>query len=65
MVETPKSGGEPQTLGKCTKCGSVYPVQETAAGEIRPIGTNGGCRCGNTDFEVEDTDESEIGTADE
>ncbi|SFR93566.1 hypothetical protein SAMN05216559_1323 [Halomicrobium zhouii] len=45
------SGGTPQTLGRCSECGSVYPVQTTASGELRPIGTDGGCECGNDDFE--------------
>lgn len=65
MVEKPKSGGDPQTLGKCTECGSVYPVQQTANGEIRPIGTNGGCQCGNTEFEVEAVDDPEVEVAEE
>lgn len=65
MDEKPKSGGDPQTLGKCTECGKVYPVQKTADNEIRPIGTNGGCQCGNTAFEVETAADSGVDAAGE
>ncbi|MCU4798814.1 hypothetical protein OB920_00295 [Halobacteria archaeon HArc-gm2] len=51
MGEGEKSGGDPQTLGRCRKCGSIYPVQSTASGELRPIGTDGVCECGNDSFE--------------
>jgi len=33
MCEGEKSGGDPQTLGQCRECGSVYPVQTTSSGE--------------------------------
>ena len=52
MGQGPKSGGDPQTFGRCTECGNIYPIQETLDGEIRPIGTDGGCECGNTAFET-------------
>lgn len=45
-----KSGGDPQTLGQCSVCENIYPVQRTADGELRPIGTEGGCECGNDEF---------------
>jgi hypothetical protein len=48
--EEPSSGGEPSRLGICTDCGRVYPVQ-TDADRLRPIGTDGNCRCGNDEFE--------------
>jgi len=51
MCEGEKSGGDPQTLGQCRECGSVYPVQTTSSGSLRPIGTGGGCECGNDSFE--------------
>jgi hypothetical protein len=48
--EEPSSGGEPSQLGICTGCGRVYPLQ--AGGDtLRPIGTDGSCRCGNSEFE--------------
>ena len=50
MDDEPTSGGHPKTLGQCTECGGIYPVQETVDGELRPIGTEGGCDCGNATF---------------
>lgn len=47
-----ETGGEPQTVARCTNCGNVYPVQETSNGTLRPVGTGGACECGNTEFEV-------------
>jgi hypothetical protein len=44
------TGGEPETLGRCTECGEIYPVQRED-GELRPIGTDGVCECGNDRFE--------------
>lgn len=52
MGREPNSGGDPEGLGKCTACGDVYPVQRTADGELRPIGTGGTCGCGNAEFEA-------------
>lgn len=53
--EGPDGGGEPQALGKCTECGSTYPVQHEDGG-LRPIGVTGTCECGNDEFEpVSDT----------
>jgi len=51
MGEGEHSGGAPQTLGRCNECGNVYPVQTTASGELRAIGTGGDCECGNDSFE--------------
>lgn len=48
--EKPCSGGDPEGLGRCTECGSVYPVQQAGNDRVRPIGTHGACRCGNTEF---------------
>lgn len=48
--DEPSSGGEPSRLGTCTDCGRVYPLQ-AGAGTLRPIGTDGSCRCGNDEFE--------------
>ncbi len=51
MEDGPASGGEPQTFGRCTACGTVYAVQRTKEGNIRPVGTDGSCGCGNEQFE--------------
>ncbi|NHN46934.1 hypothetical protein G9464_04900 [Halostella sp. JP-L12] len=48
--EDPGSGGEPQTFGQCTECGTIYPVQTVRNGELRPVGTDGTCSCGNDEF---------------
>lgn len=48
--EEPESGGEPQTFGRCTECGTVYPAQIAPGGEVRPVGTDGTCHCGNDEF---------------
>ena len=53
MDQGPKARGSPDTFGKCTECGNIYPVQEAFDGRVRPIGTEGGCQCGNTEFETE------------
>lgn len=50
--ETPGSGGEPETFGKCTECHAIYPVQRTESDGLRPVGTDGSCRCGNGDFQI-------------
>ena len=50
MPGKPDTGGEPEDLAECTECGQVYPVQEMRGGEIRPIGTDGICDCGNGSF---------------
>lgn len=52
MGEQPKSGGDPQLLARCAECGNIYPAQATGSGEFRPIGTEGECDCGNTEFEL-------------
>ncbi|PSQ21961.1 hypothetical protein BRD06_10505 [Halobacteriales archaeon QS_9_67_15] len=43
-------GGEPEAIGQCTECGEVYAVQHED-GDLRPIGTDGVCECGNDVFE--------------
>lgn len=45
------TGGQPDTAGLCTNCGAVYPVTDDS-GRLRPIGTEGSCRCGNDEFEA-------------
>jgi hypothetical protein len=47
----PSTGGEPTLLGVCTDCGRAYPTQADAD-RLRPIGTDGNCRCGNDEFEA-------------
>lgn len=48
--ETAESGGVPNTIGKCTECGSVYVVREVD-GSVHPVGTSGLCECGNDEFD--------------
>jgi hypothetical protein len=50
MSKSPKSGGTPETFGKCTNCGSIYSVQCGDDGDMRPVGTDGACACGNDEF---------------
>ncbi|GAD52171.1 hypothetical protein MBEHAL_0931 [Halarchaeum acidiphilum MH1-52-1] len=61
MAETPDTGGRPEHVAECTACGRVYPVRSDADGELRPIGTDGACVCGNETFaalgEAEETGE--------
>ncbi len=51
---TESSAGETntRTVGQCTVCGKVYPIEKTATNEVRPIGTDGTCLCGNSNFTV-------------
>jgi hypothetical protein len=51
MGREPEVGGDPQTFGQCTECGAIYPVQRTENGELRPVGTDGTCNCGNDEFD--------------
>lgn len=44
------SGGDPEGFGMCTGCQNVYTVQQTTENQLRPMGTNGTCECGNTEF---------------
>jgi len=46
-------GGEPEAIGQCTECGEVYAAQREN-GELRPVGTDGVCECGNDVFETVD-----------
>lgn len=48
--EKRRSGGDPEGFGMCTECQNVYTVRRTANDELRPMGTCGACRCGNTEF---------------
>lgn len=50
MDNEPDPGGTPETFGKCTECGAIYPAQKAENGGLRPVGTDGSCRCGNTEF---------------
>jgi len=50
MDDEPNTGGEPETLARCDRCGQVYPAQRTGTGALRPIGTAGSCGCGNDSF---------------
>lgn len=52
MAETTNTGGEPEALGKCIECGTIYPVRLTENGDRRVVGTEGACRCGNDEFEA-------------
>lgn len=45
-------GGVPQAVGRCTDCGSVYPLRETRSGDVHPIGSSGACKCGNSEFQA-------------
>lgn len=49
-AESPETGGEPTTLGRCTDCGEIYPIQQSEDG-LRPVGTDGTCNCDNDRFE--------------
>lgn len=40
----------PESLGRCTECGNVYPVYESNAGTLHAAGTDGSCKCGNDTF---------------
>ncbi|QLG60845.1 hypothetical protein [Halorarum salinum] len=52
MGEDLQSGGEPEFLGQCSDCGHVYTIQELEDGELRPVGTDGTCTCGNDGFVI-------------
>jgi hypothetical protein len=42
---------EAEALGECTECRTVYPVYEQG-GTWHALGTDGGCRCGNSEFDL-------------
>jgi len=46
----PTTGGKPQRLGQCTACGEVYPLQIEVEMDLRPIGVDSECSCGNSEF---------------
>ena len=50
VQDGPDSGGKPETIARCTACGSTYAAQYED-GELRPIGTDGTCECGNDTFQ--------------
>lgn len=52
MTEGHDIGGEPDIFGRCSECGEIYPVQQQEDGSIRPVGTDGTCRCGGDDFVI-------------
>lgn len=37
-------------LAVCEACDAVYAATETAGGDVIPIGSRTGCRCGGTSF---------------
>ncbi|WP_252699265.1 hypothetical protein [Natronosalvus vescus] len=43
----------------CTSCNAVYAAEAWPDGKVRPIGRREGCRCGETDFKVIETAESD------
>lgn len=51
MGRKTETGGEPETFGRCTECGTIYPIQATEGDGLRPVGTDGTCDCGNDEFE--------------
>ncbi|WP_168192926.1 MULTISPECIES: hypothetical protein [Halostella] len=51
MERKPEAGGIPQTFARCTECGTIYPAQLTDDDNLRPVGTDGSCSCGNDEFE--------------
>lgn len=50
IEENPSTGGKPQTIGRCTECEAIYLVQTEKDDDLRPIGTDGSCGCGNDEF---------------
>lgn len=50
MATGSDAGGIPEMFGKSADCGTIYPVQATDDGELRPVGTDGACSPGNDGF---------------
>lgn len=50
IEENPSTGGKSQTFGQCTECEAIYLVQTEETDDLRPIGTDGRCACGNDEF---------------
>lgn len=42
----------------CTACGKAYASEQRPDGTVRPIGQRTGCECGETSFEVVDSEEA-------
>ncbi len=58
-------GSERNLLAICDRCGNAYAAIITDDGEIVPIGSRNGCRCGGTSFsrvDEEDFDEAADGS---
>lgn len=51
MENESERGESPDTFGKCTECGRIYTAQKSKNGTLQPVGTDGSCECGNTEFE--------------
>lgn len=44
-------------LATCDQCGTAFAAAETADGDLLPLGSRNGCRCGSTSFSrVEEKD---------
>lgn len=52
----------PQSFGKCRSCGKTYLVR-TEGEQLRPLGTDGDCVCGNDSFRL--LDEADAGDIDD
>lgn len=56
------SAAESETTRKvaaiCTACGKAYASEQQPDGTVRPIGQRTGCECGETSFEVVDSEEA-------
>ena len=50
-MDDPATGGDPEAFARCSRCEHVYSARRTADGDLRPIGTDGECVCGNDEFE--------------
>lgn len=48
-MQNTRNAADPNGLGRCTACESVYPVRRIEDG-WRAVGTDGRCRCGGEDF---------------
>jgi hypothetical protein len=46
----PDTGGTPDGFAECTECGTIFTAHITKEGDLRPIGTDGVCECGNAEF---------------
>lgn len=46
----PGLDGNPMTIGRCTACGHLQVLRETADGEVVAMGTTEDCACGSDEF---------------